>query len=184
MTFHYRLIELESERVAKEQSRRGFSELPVECTELMYFVQREIGVRLADPVPKDWQGFLSYLRNKDSLVVCRGRAFKQGMMGKTRAGLDVPTGLDTITEIQRGFDVSVPQDLDHLLINFGGDRDKPRVFLWYGENIAPYKLIFMADVEADPHHELGEAIVEACTWIMKRPKHQTLSDYLKEIGAG
>jgi hypothetical protein len=102
------------------------------------------------------------------------------MFGKPRAGLDVPGGVDTITEFQRGFDVSPPQELDHLLINFGGDVGTPKVFLWYGENIAPYKLIFMADVESDPHHELGEAIVEACTWIMKRPKHQTLNDFLKE----
>lgn len=181
MTFHYKLIELESERVAKEQSREGLPELSLECTLLMQYIGREIGVRLADPVPKDWQGWLYYIRAKQSLVVCRGRAFKQGVFGKSRAGLDVDYGLDTITDAQRGFDVSVPQDLDHLLINFGGEVDNPRVFLWYGENLAAYKLIYMADVESDPEFELGEAIVEACTWIVKRPKHQTLNQYLKTL---
>jgi len=180
VTFHYKLIELESERVAKEQSRQGFSDLPVECFVLMQYVEREVGVRLADLVPKDWQGWLSYQRNKQALVICRGRAFKESTFGKVRAGLNVPNGLDSINETQRGFDISPPQDIDHLLINFGGETEDPRVFLWYGENFAPYKLIYMAQVDTDPHTELDEAIVEACTWIMKRPKDKPLSQFLQE----
>lgn len=180
MTFHYRLIELEAERVAKEESSRGLQQFPVECEELLKYVQREVGIKLADLVPKDWQGWLSYLRSKQSAVICRGRAFKErGAFGKFRAGLDVLYGLDSITEFQRGFDVSPPQDLDHLLINFGANV-QPKVFLWYGENIAPYKLIYQAEVAADPHVELCDAIVEACTWILKRPKDKTLSDFLAE----
>jgi hypothetical protein len=183
VTFHYKLIELEAERVAKEQSSQSFENFPVECTELLRYVQGEVGIKLADLVPKDWVGWLSYLRNQQSVVICRGRAFKEGgMFGKHRAGLDVPTGLDSVTECRRGFDVSPPQDLDHLLINFG-DMKEPRVFLWYGENIAPYKLIYQAEVSEDPHAELGSAIVEACTWVLQRPKHQTLPEFLKQLDA-
>lgn len=178
--FHHRLIELESELVAKEQAKRGLPGLPVDCQVLMQFIEQEVGVRLADKCPRDWKGWLSYRRNKDSLVICRGRSCPEGLLGKARAGLDVPLAADTVTEYQRGFDVSPPQDLDHLLINFGGD-DEPRVFLWYGENIAPYKLIFAANTGDDPHKELSEAIVDACTWILKRPKDKTLSQYLLEL---
>ncbi|HEY9792227.1 MAG TPA: hypothetical protein V6D22_17620 [Candidatus Obscuribacterales bacterium] len=177
--FHYKLIELESELIAKEQSQKGFALLPPECSVLLEFIQQEIGAQLAMPVNKDWKGWLSYRRNKDSLVICRGRSFKDGMLGKYKAGLNVANGLDTITEYQRGFDVSPPQELDHLLLNFGGDADRQaRVFLWYGENIAPYKLIFMADVETDPHAELVDAMAQACTWILTRPKDQTLTQFL------
>jgi hypothetical protein len=101
------------------------------------------------------------------------------MFGGTRAGFDVPMGLDSVTEYRRGFDVSPPQDLDHLLVNFGMDGERIRVFLWYGENIAPYKLIFAADLTDEPHKELAEAIVEACIWIAKRPKHETLEAFLQ-----
>jgi hypothetical protein len=177
--FHYKLIELESELIAKEQSQKGFAELPPECKVLLEFIEQEVGARLAMPVSKDWKGWLTYKRNKDSLVICRGRGFREGMLGKYRAGLDVANGLDSVTEYQRGFDVSPPQDLDHLLVNFGGEsHQEPRVFLWYGENIAPYKLIFMADVETDPHAQLVDAIVQACKWILTRPKDQTLSQFL------
>jgi hypothetical protein len=180
VTFHYRLIELEAERVAKVESSRGLQRLTVECDALLQYVQREVGIKLADLVPKDWQDWLSYIREKQSMVICRGRAFKiGGAFGKHRAGLDVTYGADSINDFQRGFDVSPPQDLDHLLINFGVEA-QPKVFLWYGENIAPYKLIYEADVSADPHTDLSAAIVEACTWIMTRPKHQTLSDFLRE----
>lgn len=184
MTFHYKLIELEAERVALQQSRKGFADFPVECSVIMEYVEQEVGVKLADVVPKDWQGWLYYRRsNKESLTICRGRAFKVGgITGKTRAGLDLPIlGLDAITEYQRGFDVSPPQELDHLLINFGGDQSNPRVFLWYGENIAPYKLIFADELTNDPHNELSSAIVEACSWILKRPKHLTLNEFLKTL---
>src|SRR5437016_5663395 len=122
--FDYRLIELEAEQAAKEQSRQGFAHLPAECMALLEFAERDVGIVLGGPVPKDWHGWLYYRRGKDALVVCRGRAFAEG--GKFRAGLDVAYGLDTITEYKRGFDVSPPQDLDHLLLNFGQDGDEAK----------------------------------------------------------
>ena len=179
--FHYKLIELESELMAKQQSLTGLAELSPECSGIMDFIQQEVGACLGTVVSKDWQGWLSYKRKKDSLVICRGRAFREGLLGKPKAGLDVLNGNDSITEFERGFDVSPPQDLDHLLVNFGSDPNGPRVFLWYGENFAPYKLIFMAEVESDPHTQLGDAIVEACTWILTRPKDQTLSQFLQTL---
>lgn len=181
--FHLKLIELESELIAKEQSEKGFSVLPAECKHLLQFVEKQVEVRLADKVPREWRGWLSYTRKTDSLIICRGRAFGDGgIFGKCRAGLDVPYGLDTITEYQRGFDVSPPQDLDHLMVNFGAG-EKTEVYLWYGENLAPYKLIFLADVADYPYEALSQAVVEACIWIVKRPKHQTLGEFLKEIEA-
>lgn len=178
--FHHKLLELEAEIAAKEQSKNKLEVFPPECVGILDFVEKEVEVRLGDKVPKEWVGWISYRRNKQSLVVLRGRAFKEGIFGSFRAGFDVPMGLDSITEYQRGFDVSPPQDLDHLLVNFGLDGDKVRVFLWYGENIAPYQLIFAEDLAEDPHKELAEAIVEACIWIAKRPKHQTLEAFLKQ----
>lgn len=179
--FHHKLLELEAELAAKEQTKHKLESLPPECIGILDFVEKDVELRLADKVPKDWRGWISYRRNKQSMVILRGRAFKDGVFGPHKAGMDVPMGLDSITEYQRGFDVSPPQDLDHLLINFGMDGDNCRVFLWYGENIAPYKLVFAADLSDDPHKELSEAIVEACTWIMKRPKHQTLEAFLKAM---
>jgi hypothetical protein len=182
--FHYKLIELESELLAKEQSQQGFVALPPECLALMKYVENQVATTLSVPVPKDWKGWLAYTRKQDSLVICRGRAFKDGVFGKVRAGLDVPNGLDAIKDFQRHFDVSPPQELDHLLLNFGRQHeDSARVFLWYGENISPYRLIFQADVRNDPHHELSEAVVEACTWIMRRPKDKTLSQFLRDIAS-
>ncbi len=179
--FHHRLLELEAELAAKEQVKHKLDTFPPECSGLLAFVEKDVELRLADKVPKDWRGWLSYKRNNaQAMVVMRGRAFKDGLFGGHKAGADVPMGLDSITDYQRGFDVSPPQDLDHLLVNFGMDQEKCKVFLWYGENIAPYKLIFAADVHDDPHKELVEAVIEACTWIMKRPKHQTLEAFLKE----
>lgn len=177
--FHHRLLELEAELAAKEQSKHNMSVLPPECVGILDYILKDIEVKVGDKVPKDWKGWVCYRRNNNSMVVLRGRSFKDGMFGTTKAGFDVPMGLDAITEIQRGFDVSPPQDLDHLLLNFGMDKDSCRVFLWYGENIAPYKLVFAADVEDEPHKELSEAVVEACIWILKRPKHQTLDAFLK-----
>lgn len=183
--FHHKLLELESELVAKEQAKKTFDRIPPECEALLGYVEQQVEVKLAQKVAKDWKGWLSFRRNnKQSLIILRGRAFKDGMMGATKAGADVPFGLDTVTEYQRGFDVSAPQDLDHLVVNFGNDGKEFRVFLWYGENIAPYKLVFAEDVDNDPHTELSEAIVEACIWIMKRPKHMTLEHYLKSETAG
>jgi hypothetical protein len=179
--FNYKLLELESERLAKLQSTRAPVELAPESLGLIEFLEQEVGVTLAAPVPRDWAGWLSYRRHKNSLVIIRGRAFRHGMLGRCRAGMDVPYGVDSIGEYQRGFDVSPPQDLDHLLVNFGGEV--LRVFLWYGENIAPYKLIFMADVADDPHRELSEAVGEACVWIMQRPKGKTLSEFLHDLSS-
>lgn len=172
-------MELEAELAAKEQSQRRLEVLPPDCIGILEFVEKDIEVKLADKVPKDWKGWLSYRRANQALVILRGRDFKDGLFGGHKAGFDVPLGLDSITEAKRGFDISPPQDLDHLLVNFGMDGDKCRVFLWYGENIAAYKLVFAADLEDDPHKDLAEAIVEACIWIMKRPKQQTLEAFLK-----
>ena len=179
--FHHRLLEIEAELKAKEQAKLTSDNISPECFGLLQYIEKEIEVRLGDKVPKDWQGWLSYCRNKQSTVILRGRAFKDGMFGTFKAGADVAFGLDTITDHQRGFDVSPPQDLDHLLINFGRDGNDFRIFLWYGENFNPYKLIFAADVDDDPHKELSEAVVEACIWILKRPKHMTLPQFLKEL---
>jgi len=179
--FHFRLIELESELLAKEQAAKGYEHLPPDCMWLLDFVEKQIGIRLNDSVPRDWRGWLSYRRNKDSLIICRGRAFNEGgIFSRWRAGLDVTYGLDTATEFERGFDVTPPQDLDHLLLNFGGG-ERPKVFLWYGENLAPYKLVFMADATDEPHHDLSDAVVEACVWILTRPKDKTLSEFLRDV---
>jgi hypothetical protein len=178
--FHYKLIELEAELAAKEQAQKGFDELPPACTVLVDYIEQQVGARLGDPIPKDWKGWLSYRRREHSLVICRGRAFKVSMFDKYRSGLDVSNGADSIRDYQRSFDVSPPQDLDHLLTNFGGTQEQTRVFLWYGENIAPYKLIFAADLETEPHEQLSNAIIEACTWVMKRPKSVTLTRFLHD----
>ena len=177
---NFRLIELESELLAKQQSLKSYEELLPSCLGLLEYLEQEVGVRLADPVPRNWVGWLTYRQHKNSLIVLRGKAFHEGSVGKHRAGLDVPGGGDAITEYQRGFDVSPPQDLDHLLVNFSSDAD-PRVFLWYGENIAPYKLIYFANVSDDPHKELSEAVVEACVWTTKRPKGMTFGEFFQDL---
>ncbi|HEY9868034.1 MAG TPA: hypothetical protein V6D08_02400, partial [Candidatus Obscuribacterales bacterium] len=71
--FHHRLIELESELLAKDLAEKGYDKLPSECFWFIDFVEKQIGVRLGDPVPRDWRGWLSYRRNRDSLITCRGR---------------------------------------------------------------------------------------------------------------
>jgi len=179
--FHIRLLELEAEILAKEEAARGLSELTPECIFLLDSVEQEIETRLGDKAPPGWRGWLSYRRHKDSLLVCRGKSFNiGGMFSKHCAGFDVANGADAITDYQRGFDVSPPQDIDHLLLNFG-EGNKTRAFLWYGENIAAYKLIFEASTE-ECHNQLQNAVVDACGWILKRPKHTTLMDYLKQAG--
>lgn len=181
-SFHARLLELESELIAKEEAASGLGELTQDCTHILESVEREIGVKLADKVPKDFRGWITYRRDNDQLIVVRGRAFKEGgLFPKHLAGCDVSFGLDTATEYSRGFDVSTPQDLDHLLVNFGrGKQGAVRVFLWYGENIAPYRLIFEEKVLEDPHKQLIEAVIEACVWIMKKPKELTLPQFLEK----
>lgn len=179
--FHLKLLELESELIAKELAEKGFAVLPADCKYLLQFVEKEVEVHLGNNVPGGWRGWLTYRRKEDQLIICRGRSFHySGLFGKNRAGLDVPYGLDTITEYERGFDVSPPQDLDHLLLNFGAG-EKAKVFLWYGENLAPYKLIFQADVVDYPYEALSQAVVEACVWILTRPKSKTLSEFLEDI---
>ncbi len=177
--FHARLLELESEIIAKEEAQRGLKQMTPDCDLLLQTVEKEIGLKLADPAPSDWKGWLTYRRGVDKLIICRGRSFKEsGMFGKYRAGLDVPFGLDTLAEYRRGFDVSPPQDLDHLQVNFGCG-DSIRVFLWYGENVAAYRLIFEAEMAEDPDEDLKEAVVEACVWIATKPKELTLPEFLR-----
>lgn len=176
--FHHRLLELESELLAKEECAREFETLPVECQFILDEVENEIGAYLGGKVPKNWHGWLCYKR-KNALVICHGRSFADGIFFKTwRAGIDCQNGLDSITEYRRGFDVTPAQEVDHLFINFGAAAPV-RVFLWYGENIAPYKLVFEANVDSEPLTALQAAIVEACVWILKRPKNQTLTEFLK-----
>ncbi len=179
-TFHARLIELESEIIAKEEAARGIKELTPDCEILLATVENELSVKLGDQVASDWKGWISYRRANSQQIIARGRAFKEsGLFGKRRAGLDVAYGLDTISEHRRGFDVSPPQDLDHLLLNFGSGDSGVKVFLWYGENIAPYRLIFECDMADEPQDELKDAVLEACGWIVNKPKGVTLPEYLK-----
>lgn len=178
--FNLRLLELESELLAKEEAARGLKEFTIECDFLLQLIEREIGIKLAAPVPQDWRGWLTYRRSKESLIVSRGKAFREsGMFGKWRAGIDVPYGMDTMTEYLRGFDVSPPQDIDHLMINFGSGTST-RVFLWYGENVAPYRLIYEEEVSDDPDDPLKEAVVEACVWILTKPRELTLPEFLEK----
>lgn len=176
--FHARLLELESEIIAKEEAARGLKELTPECALLLEAIEKEIGLKLGDAAPNDWKGWLTYKRDAEQVIICRGRAFKEsGMFAKHRAGLDVSYGLDSVTEYRRGFSVSPPQDLDHLLVNFGSG-DSIRVFLWYGENIAPYRLIFEDEMLNDPVENLKDAVLEACVWIATKPKELTLPEFL------
>lgn len=177
--FHFKLLELEAELIAKEDAARGVTEMTPECGFLLQAIESEIGVTLAAKVPQNWRGWLTYRRKNDTLLVCRGRAFSVGMFGKCKAGFDVSGGVDAIADYERNFDVTPPQDIDHLLINFG-TGEKTRIFVWYGEGIAAYKLIFETPIEPSPDAALQAAVVEACSWILKRPKHTTLSEYLKQ----
>ncbi|MBP7860494.1 hypothetical protein KA183_02340 [bacterium] len=180
--FHARLLELESERLAKEEVRRGVEHFTPECHHLLESVAQKIGVKLGDPVPSDWQGWICYYRKPEQFIVLRGRAFKgSGLFGKHKAGLDIPLGGDSINDYSRKFDVTPPQELDHLMVNFGVG-DSLRVFLWYGENIAAYRLIYEAEVDTDPHNELADAVAEACAWILQKPKEKTLPEYLASLG--
>lgn len=180
---HNRLIELEAEIRAKEKVEQGLKKVPVEALSLLAFIEKSYEARLGDLVPADWRGWLAYQRTPGTLTICRGRAFKHSNWGsKSRAGFDVPHGADAVDEKLRGFDAVPPQDLDHLLVNFG-DEDQPKVYLWYGENIAPYRLIFQAQVDDEPHHDLQNACIDACFWIANRPKHLSLPEYLKKLAS-
>jgi len=180
--FHAKLLELESELLAKQESERALDQLMPECSILLDEIENEIGLRLADKAFNDWKGWLTFKRSKDSLIICRGRAFSiGGILPQWRAGFDVVNGADAISEYQRHFDVSTPQELDHLRVNFGVGATT-RVFLWYGENIAAYRLIFQADMSEEPDKALHEAIVEACIWILTKPKEMTLPEFLGPQG--
>lgn len=181
--FHARLLELESELLAKQEAERGLNELTPECGILLNQVENEIGARLADKTVKDWKGWLTFRRGTSSLIICRGRSFQFGaIFPQWKCGFDIVNGADSVREAERKFDVTPPQDLDHLLVNFGVGKTT-RVFLWYGENIAPYRLIFEEELDADPEQALREAIVEACVWILTKPKEQTLPEFLSNRGA-
>jgi len=176
--FHFKLLELESELLAKELAGEEVTLTP-ECEHLLHFIEAEIGIGLADRAPKGWRGWIAYRRQKNSLVILRGRSFLEtGIFPKYRAGFDVPYGLDAITEYQRGFDVTPPQELDHLLINFRL-LSPPRLLVWYGENIAPYQLFFEAEASFENEAKLKDAIAEGCIWILTKPKDSTLSEFLK-----
>lgn len=197
---HIKLLELESEIIAKEEAARAKSlaVLPAECDLLKQAVEHEIGMHLADITAIDWRGWLTYRRGVNELIIIRGRAFKEsGMFGKIKAGLDFSGGLDAIADYGRQFDVSAPQDLDHLMINFGvvpsaakglmasstSELDATggaRVFLWYGENLAPYRLIFEDEVSDDPEHNLLNAVAEGLSWVVAKPKDLTLPQFLKQ----
>jgi hypothetical protein len=176
--FHFKLLQLEGELLAKELIEQKLSLTP-ECQELLNFIEIEIGVRLGDAVPKGWRGWLCYRRHQNSLVVCRSRAFNEGsVIQKFRAGLDVSYGLDPITEYERGFDITPPTELDHLIVNFRLGEN-PHILLWYGENIAPYQLFYDQEASYSIEQELKDAIAEGCIWILTKPKNLTLAEFLK-----
>jgi hypothetical protein len=182
LLFHFKLIELESELLAKELAEQ--IDLTIDCEWLLKMIEGDVGIRLGDRVTKGWKGWLTFRRGKSGLVICRGRAFTEGhIFVKEIAGLDVSFGLDAVMDYKRGFDVTPPQELDHLLVNFKFDA-APHILVWYGENIAPYQLFF--DYEASPvcEEELREAIAEGCVWILKRPKAITLTEYLRNASLG
>jgi hypothetical protein len=144
-------------------------------------IEGDIGIKLGDKIPTDWIGWLTYRNKASSLIVCRGRAFAvEKKFGKTAAGPDSSTGAETVLDFYRGYDVNAPQDIDHLLINFGVGA-QPRIFIWYGEKIAAYKLIYETCVDEHDTTNIQEAVVQACEWIINRPNHLTLSDWLRSV---
>lgn len=180
---HIKLMELEAEILAREMAGKSAT-LPPECEILKEAVEREIGLRLADAASSDWRGWLTYRRHNGELIILRGRGCKEsGMFAKCRAGFDIVSGGDAAGEYARKFDVSPPAELDHLMLNFGMAQGEARAFLWYGENVAPYRLIFEADVADlnDDENLLHNAIGEGLSWIVAKPKELTLPEYFKRI---
>lgn len=177
---HIKLLEVESERIAREEAKKALNsaQLPPECDLLKEFVEEEVGLKLGSPCDSNFCGWLSYRRTGGEILILRGRAFKEGMFGKWKAGLDVPYGAATASEYLRGYDVSPPQDLDHLMLNFG-KGENVRVFIWYGENISPYRLIYEADLD-DSRENLIDALSEGMTWILTKPRELTLPQFIKE----
>ena len=177
--FHHKLIELESELLAKELAQQN-AVFTSECQGLLTFIEVEVGMKLADPTFKQWRGWLTYRRKNESLIVVRGRAFADGaIMPRYLAGMDVAYGMEMAKEYQHKLDVTPPQELDHLLINFAAG-DPPRAMVWYGENIAPYKLFFVAEASYDIEEELKDAVAEGCVWILTKPKELTLAEFLEK----
>lgn len=178
--FHYKLLELESELLAKELAGEE-AVLTPECEQLLQFIESEVGLRLADRAPKNWRGWITYRRQKNSLVILRGRSFQEPglFLRDHRAGFDVPYGFDAVTEYQRGFDITPPQELDHLQINFRL-VNPPHAMVWYGENIAPYRLYFEIDAAFESENQLKDAVAEGCVWILTKPKNLTLSEFLNK----
>ena len=56
--FHFKLLELESELIAKEMAGQS-AVLTPECDHLLQFIEAEVGLKLADRAPKDWRGWIS-----------------------------------------------------------------------------------------------------------------------------
>lgn len=186
-------MEMEAELIAREQIARAESDDGrILSAKSLFFLQEignEIGLELAQQCASDFRGWLRYTRKgsrgagSSDLVLLRGRAFKEGgLFGKHRAGLDVVNGLDHALEYLRKIDVSPPPDLDHLLINFGRGQEKDaqdHVFIWYGENVAPYRLIFEHQVEELSLETLHQALAQGLEWILSKPKDLTLPQFLK-----
>jgi hypothetical protein len=181
MSFHQHLIELESELIAKQEIERELSdELAFECSLILDAIEQEIGIRLGDKVQPNWSGWIAY-RRKNSTIICRGRSFAQSGLRKSyRVGWDIPGGESSISDCMRGHDVSPPQEIDHLLLSFGGSPEL-KISLWYGENIAPYRLVCQLPASLDSLEELKTLIVEACTWILRKPKGMTINQFIKSI---
>lgn len=182
---HIKLMELEAEKIARDQATKSSQlvSLPHECELLKAHIEEEIGIKLGAICDRDFNGWLTYRRQSGDLIIIRGRAFKESNMlglGKWRAGLDVGHGLDSVSEALRGFDVSPPPDLDHLTVNFGVETT-PKVFLWYGENISAYRLIFAEELENNAEKALDEALSEAMSWVLNKPKDLTLPEYIKKL---
>jgi len=181
--FHFKLIQLESDLLAKSLSNQE-TELTPDCEFLLQAIEAEIGLRLADTCFKGWQGWITYRRKKSSLVVCRGRSFAEGVFfRKYRAGFDAPNGMDAVTDYQRRFDVTPSQDIDHLLINFRPGTP-PKILVFYGENLAPYQLFFEEEADMSIQPEVEEAIAQGCVWILEKPKGTTIATYLEAQGKG
>lgn len=184
MSFYQKLVELEAEIIAQNSRNSAAvqkkSELSGDSIFLLNSVEDEIGMKLGNKTGGAWTGWVTF-RRPQALLICRGRAFTEGgFFPVYRAGLDNLNGLTSIAEAMRGFNVTPPAEMDYLLLNFVHDNNT-KVILWYAENIAAYRPVFEANVEEEPLERLHEAIVDACKWIVNRPKSITLMEYLKQL---
>ena len=184
MGIYQKLLELEAEIIAQNSRNTAAvqkqSELSGECVFLLNSVEDEIGMKLGNKTGGKWTGWVTY-RRPQALLICRGRGFAEGgFFPVYRAGLDNLNGSTSIAEAMRGFNVTPPSEMDYLLLNFAHEKNT-KVILWYAENIAAYRPVFEANVDDEPRERLHEAIVEACKWVVNRPKSITLMDYLKQL---